>query len=348
MKPLRKTSQVLVLLILILAGTLAAFAGGVMARGGQAESPENSVPDVMVEKLPPIPSHPMAIEHLQNRSYPASPFVLVEELPPREAYTQSVVTYQSEGLNIRGLLTIPTGPMPPGGFPGVIFIHGYIPPAEYSTTRNYSTYQARLARHGFVTFKPDLRGHGKSEGEPVKSHYSEKYLVDTLFSISALANHEKVNPEKLLYWGHSNGGQIGLRVIVLDPRIQAASLWAGVVGSYVDQLETYNSQISFLQDAKDSDLVQTHGWPSENPEFWNQIEPYAYLDRVKAPVQILHGTEDYSVPIILSRQLRAALERAGVEVDYREYPGDDHNLSQNVDAAFARTIQFYRRSLGEQ
>ena len=94
-----------------------------------------------------------------------------------------------------------------------------------------------MARSGFVTFKPDLRGHGNSGGAPVSAHYSEKYVVDTLYAIEYLKNQEDVNRQRIGYWGHSNGGEIGLRVVVVSSDIKAASFWAGVVGSYEDMYE---------------------------------------------------------------------------------------------------------------
>lgn len=288
---------------------------------------------------------PMAIESLRNQEYPGGEFTVVEVLENGTNYKQSVVSYESEGLKIRGLLTVPLDPKPEKGFPAIVFIHGHIPPKQYSTTGNYSTYQARLARSGFITFKPDLRGHGESEGDPVSAHYSEKYVVDTLFAISYLKDHIDVDPDRIGYWGHSNGGEIGLRVVVISPDIKAASFWAGVVGSYEDMFETYNSQIRFLRGAGDSRLVRENGLPSTNIEFWATVDPYYHLDDIQAPIEIQHGTEDYSVPIILSQRLRDELEKRGKTVEYFEYAGDNHNISNNVGLAFQRSIEFYRTNL---
>ena len=323
---------------------------GGMART-QSDEPiteaEESPVDVQSENPPAAQNelHPMAIRSLRDGPYQGGRFIIEETLADGTNYSQSVVSYLSEGLKIRGLLTVPLAAEPEGGYPAVLFVHGYIPPDQYSTTGNYAGYQARLARSGFVTFKPDLRGHGESEGTPVSAHYSEKYVVDTLFALSYLKNHESVNPGRIGYWGHSNGGEIGLRVLVSSQDVRAASLWAGVVGSYEDMFETYNDQIRFLRNAKNSELVRLHGLPSTNREFWSTVDPYDHLDSIRVPVQILHGTADASVPVVLSRRLREELEKAGKTVDYFEYAGDDHNLSANVGAAFERTIAFYREHL---
>ena len=287
---------------------------------------------------------PMAIESLRRGEYPGDDFVIEETLPNGTNYQQFVASYRSEGLKIFGLLTIPLAPKPESGYPAIVFVHGYIPPKQYSTINSYPTYQATLARGGFVTFKPDLRGHGQSEGEPVSTHHSEKYVVDTLYAISYLKLHKDVNPERIGYWGHSNGGQIGLRVAVVSSDIKAGSFWAGVVGSYEDMLETYIDDIPFLKNARNP-LVEKYGLPSENMNFWSMIDPYFYLDDIIIPIQLQHGTNDSDVPIELSLRLKEALENAGKIVEYYEYPGDDHNIGGNSGIAWQRSIDFFREHL---
>ncbi len=190
---------------------------------------DESITENEVEKTPEVETqalHPMAIESLRKNEYPGGDFVIEKQLANGSNYKQYIASYQSEGLKIFGLLTVPIAEKTENGFPAILFIHGYIPPKQYSTTGNYPTYLARLARSGFVTFKPDLRGHGNSEGEPVSGHYSEKYVVDTLNALSYLKKYAEVDPKRIGYWGHSNGGEIGLRVLVTSPDIRAASLWA--------------------------------------------------------------------------------------------------------------------------
>lgn len=289
--------------------------------------------------------HPMAIESLRSREYIGGDFVIEEQLANGTNYSQYIASYQSEGLKIYGLLTVPLGEKPEKGWPAIMFIHGYIQPSIYSTTDNYPTYQARLARAGFVTFKPDLRGHGNSEGEPVSAHYSEKYVVDTMYAIAYLKNYEAVDSNRIGYWGHSNGGEIGLRTILLSPDIKAASLWAGVVGSYLDMFEIYNDKIPFLRNVTSTDLVMEHGLPSTNPDFWNKLDPYTYLEEINIPIQLQHGSNDDSVPLELSQRLKEELEKVNKEVEYYEYTGDDHNIGINTSAAFARAIDFYRDNL---
>lgn len=345
-------SGAILLLAAVLFGLLALFVfttqnvHAPIASHEKSEAGEKpSILNVIQENIMPHKQlHPMAIESLRGNGYPGGEFTIEQTLANGTNYRQYIASYRSEGLKIYGLLTIPLAEKPEGGYPAVMFVHGYIQPDQYSTTGNYPTYQAALARGGFITFKPDLRGHGNSEGEPVSAHYSEKYTIDTLNALAYLKQHPDVNSNRIGYWGHSNGGEIGLRTILVDKNIKAASLWAGVVGSYQDMFETYLADIPFLQDDTNP-LVAEFSKPSTNPEFWNAIEPYEFLDEISIPIQLQHGTNDTSVPVELSLSLKAALEEAGKDVTYLEYPGDDHNIGQNSSLAWQRTIAFFRENL---
>lgn len=287
-------------------------------------------------------SSPLEIESLRQGEYPGGKFNIQETLPNGSNYERYIASYQSEGLTIYGLLTIPLSEKPESGYPGIIFIHGYIPPDEYSTINSYPTYQAELARSGFVTFKPDLRGHGDSEGEAVGTHFSEKYIIDTLNSISYLQNHPDVDPQRIGYWGHSNGGFLGLRVVTIGSPVKVASFWGGLVGDYQDMFEEYVDEMSYL--SQNNPLTRKYGLPSEGADIWQRIDPYNFLKDITIPIQIQHGINDDSVPVEISRKLRDSLEEDNKEVEYFEYQ-DDHDISQNSNLAWQRTIKFFQDNL---
>lgn len=288
---------------------------------------------------------PMFIELLRARSYPASEVVIEETLEPGTNYNRYIASYQSDGFKIYGLLTVPTALKPESGFPTIVFLHGYISPERYVTTQDYVASQDGLARNGFITFKPDLRGHGMSEGEATGAHFSETYVVDMINTFEALKTYEHVNPDRIGVWGHSNGGEIGLRAMVVSKEIKAGVFWAGVVGSFEDMLETYNAQIPFMRRSV-PELVKLHGKPSENPAFWNKIDPYYYLADISGPVQLHHGTKDEQVPHELSLSLKTALERNGKTVEYYEYKGANHNFSGGAfGQAIERSVTFFNKYL---
>jgi hypothetical protein len=77
---------------------------------------------------------PLTIEYLRKKNYPGSAIVIEQELSPGSNYNQYIASYQSEGLKIYALLTVPRGEKPDTGWPVIIFNHGFIQPRVYTTT----------------------------------------------------------------------------------------------------------------------------------------------------------------------------------------------------------------------
>ena len=110
-----------------------------------------------VPTVTPIPN-PMSIIALRNGVYPGSDITIVKELTRGSNYRRYYSYYLSEGLKIYALLTIPDGEPPEGGFPAIVFNHGYIPPDVYRTTERYIAYVDEIAKAGYVVFRIDYRG----------------------------------------------------------------------------------------------------------------------------------------------------------------------------------------------
>lgn len=297
-----------------------------------------------------IVSHPLSIESLRSGHYLGSDFVLEQTLVPGSNYSRYIVSYKSDGLKINGLLTVPVTPKPDGGYPAVVFNHGYIPPAEYSPAEKYVAYVDGFARNGYVVFRPDYRGHGESEGEPTGAYGSNGYTIDVLNAFSSLKKHKDVNPGKIGMWGHSLGGHVTLRAMVVNPDIRAGVIWAGVVGSYEDLLYNWRRVspppgISPRATSWRIKLVEEYGDPQKNPDFWNSLSATSYLGDISGPLQLHHGTSDSSVPVDFSRKLNERLANLGKTVDFYEYAGDDHNISGNFSTAMNRSIEFFDKYL---
>lgn len=58
------------------------------------------------------------------------------------------------------------------------------------------------------------------------------------------------------------------------------------------------------------------------------ISPANLADKADAPILLIHGKDDTTVPIEQSRIMKAALERAGKPVEFVELDSEDHYLSR--------------------
>jgi dienelactone hydrolase/predicted small lipoprotein YifL len=299
----------------------------------------------------PTPISPLSIEYLRQQDYSASELVIEQTLASGSNYDRYYASYTSEGLKQYGLLTVPRGQRPESGWPVIIFNHGYIPPTQYRTTERYVAYVDGFARSGYIVFRPDYRGHDRSEGAPTGAYGSPGYVIDVLNAASALKRFPDADPQRIGMWGHSMGGWITLRAMVVDPDIQAGVIWGGVVGAYEDLLTGWRrgnrptptpNPGSTRGRWRDS-LTSQFGSPDENPEFWRSLSANYFLDDLSGPIQLHHTEGDESVPVEFSRILYEQGLDAGMPIELVTYPGDNHNISGNFNTAMSQSVAFFDR-----
>ena len=293
---------------------------------------------------------PLAIDAMRQREYPGSDLAIEQTLAPGTNYRRYVASYQSDGLKIFGLLTVPNGPKPATGWPVIVFNHGYIPPTVYRTTERYVAYVDAFARNGYIVFKPDYRGFGSSQGKAVSAYYAPDDTVDILNAVTTMQRYANADPNRIGMWGHSMGGNITLRALVIDPRIKVAVIWAGVNATYKDLMENWHptggeSVSSSFRGTGRQSLIAMFGTPEQNPGFWDSISPMAYLADITAPIQLHQGTADTEVPLQFSQTLADDLHAAGKPVELYTYAGADHNIAQGFTLAMARSVAFFNRYL---
>jgi dipeptidyl aminopeptidase/acylaminoacyl peptidase len=279
--------------------------------------------------------------------------VIVEQaLPNGVNYAQYIASYMSEGNKIYGLLTIPFGNVPEGGFKAIVFNHGYIPPTTYRATERYVAYVDALARSGFVVFKIDLRGHGDSEGDPRGSYFSPAYTIDAISALKSLQTLDFVDPQGIGMWGHSMAGNLVLRAMLIEPDIKAGVIWAGAVYSYDDFARYAISDPSFVRteespgQRRSREIFEVYGSPNTTTPFWQLVSLTENIDLLESPLQIHHAANDDVVNIGYSIDLANILQAHGKTYEFYQYEGGGHNISSPYfETAMQRTIAFFQQHL---
>jgi dipeptidyl aminopeptidase/acylaminoacyl peptidase len=304
--------------------------------------------------LTPEMLNPLSIQSMRLREYPGSDIVIEQTLTPEKTYTRHIASYKSDGLKIYALLLIPNGNKPVGGFPVIVLNHGYITPDKYTPEGNYIAHADAFAKSGYIVFKPNYRGNGKSEGDATSTYFSPDYTIDDLNAITSIKKYAEADPTKIGVWGHSMGGSITLRDLTINRTdIKAASIWSGVVGNYNDIVYNWQSKVSYKPDPLDLKLrnknldvlTSLYGNPTDNLAFWNSVDPVYFLKDVSAPIQIQVGLADTQVPPSFSKGIYNKLKSLGKTVEYFEYPGNNHDINQSFTPAMDRTISFFDRYL---
>jgi dipeptidyl aminopeptidase/acylaminoacyl peptidase len=300
----------------------------------------------------------LTITYLRELEITGSDINIESVLSPGTNYQRYLASYFSEGYKIYGLLTVPDADPPPGGFKAIVFNHGYIPPDEYQTGERYKNYVNYLAQSGFVVFMIDFRGHGQSEGYPSGAYFSPGYTIDAISALKSLQTLDYVDPDGIGMWGHSMGGHLVLRAMLVEPDVKAGVIWAGAVFSYED-LATYGiSDSSYRPPATPENspateflsssriIIATYNWPDLDHPYWNAIsltENLAYLNR---PIELHHAENDPVVDINYSYELAGRLQEENKIYGFYIYQEGGHNLnSPTFEQAMWRTVQFFRDTL---
>lgn len=301
----------------------------IIHEGGPSETIENE-------------PHPVSIEAMIVKEYNGSDFIIGEVLAENEVYTRYYITYKSNGLTISGIMNVPKGD---GPFPVLILNHGYIDPAIYTNGRGLKREQDYLARRGYVVVHIDYRNHAFSDNDPnAELNFRLGYAEDAINAVYAIraANLSYVDAENVGMLGHSMGGGVTLRTLVIEPDlVDAAVLFAPVSANYVRNYERWTTRRPELMEQ----VLATYGSPTSSPEFWEGLAAKNYFDRIETPIMNHHGTADESVELKWSDELETWLTEEGKELTYYIYDGEPHEFINAWPLVMSRTVAFFDEHL---
>ena len=284
----------------------------------------------------------VTVDALRRRTYGAGELRIVEELGVTANFTRTLISYTSDGLTIYGFMNTPFGD---GPFPVVIVNHGYVDPNIYSTLTYTTRYADALAAAGYLAIHPNFRDYPPSDSglNPLRAG-SAIDVLNLVGLVERLGGQpgplEKADPDAIGLWGHSMGGGISLRVLVVSDAVDAAVLYGAMSGDEVRNhdriLNVFSGGIRGLWDEETA--------PSE--ELLRQVSPIYHLEKIAAAVSIHHGDLDDQVPLSWSEELCASLNALEKDVECFTYAGQPHTFVGEGDRLFIeRTVAFFDRTL---
>lgn len=282
----------------------------------------------------PDPYEPYTIAHLRGRPYGGGEIEVVERVGANSAFTRYLIRYPSDGLMIHGFMNMPLGD---GPHPVIIALHGYIDPSIYDTFDYTTHYADALASAGYLVLHPNLRGYPPSDdGEDL---FRVGMATDVLNLIAILKDSagqpgplEAADASRIGMWGHSMGGGITTRVLVVSPDVKAAVLYAAMSG---DEIRNYDAIGAWSEGRRGA---EERAVPVEQ---LTRISPIHFLGDITAAVSIHHGLADELVPVQWSMQTCELLRAAEKNVECHFYPDMPHTFRGQGDKEFIQyTIQF--------
>lgn len=309
---------------------------------------------------------PLSIKGLQERDY-KSTLTFEKKLSSTSNYNSELVSYQSDGLEVYALVTIPKTKIPKKGYPVLIFGHGFHPdPKKYGISTKtgkdwrpgdyYREIPETFAENGYLVITPDYRGHNSSEGfNFTQTSYlaSTYYAIDVLNLISSLNQLEEANTENIFYLGHSMGGDVGLKALLVSKQIKAASIWSGVSASTFEQALYYgkfydknnNETTSLSMDIYMEKLNKT----IDNLGFeydLNTGDAINYINEINTPIILHHARWETSVPYQWSESLAAKLFEYNKVFELYTYDSKNHLFKgENRLKAVQKDLDFFKKHI---
>jgi dipeptidyl aminopeptidase/acylaminoacyl peptidase len=302
--------------------------------------------------------YPYTVYGLRNHQFQSGKITITPTVEKTDIYTRYLISYPSDGLTITGVMQIPVNGRPP--FPVIIMNHGYFDREGY--VPGDGTYRAAeyLNKYGYITLSSDYRSWGKSDTGP--SFFYSGLAIDVINLMNAVPSIPQADPARIGMWGHSMGGGVTAKVLVIDPRVKAAVFYSTVSADDADLIARWGTgcigDIHFGELQADcnssdivpldlpSDLIHAYQTASSSSDLLMQISPFYHLDLVTAPVEINYGTNDGQVlgsaPPLWSQKLYQALKGWDKNAQLFAYEGQYHSFSGDAWFAFMdRTTQFF-------
>jgi dienelactone hydrolase len=271
-----------------------------------------------------------------------------ETLAGKALPSAEVVRWQArDGLPLRGYLTRPTGSADGKSLPLIVMPHGG---PERRDRLAFDPVVQFLAARGYGVFQPNFRGsYGFGREFAAKGHGQWGGLMqsDIADGVLHLIETDSVDAKRICIVGSSYGGYAALMGVAQTPDLfRCAVATAGIsdLGAFIK-----SQQRKFGKDSKTlAYWLQSIGDPSGNAERLAHTSPVHLVSQIKAPVLLMHGTDDQTVPYEQSAAMKHALDQAGVAAELIAFKDEDHsNWTDSNRKAWLRAIdRFLEQHLG--
>jgi dipeptidyl aminopeptidase/acylaminoacyl peptidase len=222
-----------------------------------------------------------------------------------------------------------------GPFPVVIMIHGG-PEAQLRPI--FSPLAQYFVTNGYAVAAPNVRGstgYGKRYEHLDDVHKRLDSVHDLVALHDWLGGVDRVDAERAILYGGSYGGYMVLAGLAFHPERWAAGIETVGISSLVSFLENTAAWRRAFRERE-------YGSLERDRDFLLEVSPLTHVDRIRAPLFIIHGANDPRVPVGEARQIHRSLTDRGIPCELVVYEDEGHGLKRlhNRLDAYPRAVTF--------
>ena len=244
--------------------------------------------------------HEIALVGLQQQA-------LADKLMP----TGTLIEYKArDGMKLTGYLTHPPGAKTATGLPLVMLPHGGPEARDHLTFDPMVQYLAAL---GYAVFQPNFRGSdgfGRAFAESGYGEWGRKMQDDISDALAMLVEKKVADPARVCIVGASYGGYAALAGATLTPELYQCVVSISGTGNLAEYLKSRRKAYG-EESAVYAYWMRQIGDPRRDAQRIAAVSPALHVDRVKAPILLVHGDADEIVPYQASVEMKKRLDKSG-------------------------------------
>ncbi len=208
--------------------------------------------------------------------------------------------------------------------PVVVYVHGG---PESQSRPEFNGVLQYLASRGYAVFVPNVRG-STGYGYEYQSLDDVRLRMDSVqdlqYAVRWLCESGIADPRKIAVFGGSYGGFMVLSAVTTYPDLWAAGVDIVGIANFVTFLENTGPWRRKLRESE-------YGSLENDRAYLEEISPIRSVDKITAPLFVVHGANDPRVPIGEAEQIVDALKKRNVPVKYLRFEDEGHGIVKRAN-----------------
>jgi dipeptidyl aminopeptidase/acylaminoacyl peptidase len=226
-----------------------------------------------------------------------------------------------DGLEIEAVLTLPRG-RSAKALPFIVMPHG----GPWAQDRlSYDYWAQFLAERGYGVIQPNFRGstgYGQAFIDKAHGQIGLAMQDDLSDALGWAVAEGLADPGRVCIVGASYGGYAAMWGLAKDPGLYRCAI--SIAG-----VSNMRKEASDFGGSSRENLFRSQ-WAKMSNDF-AAVSPINAIDRIAAPLLLIHGKKDVTVDHAQSNKMHAAMRRAGKSSEFLSLPLADHYFTREVD-----------------